>query len=106
MDGSDGKRRDGGRRALVAGGAGFLGSHLCARLLQDGYEVIAVDNLVTSSLRNLEPLLRQKAMAFVEHDITRPLDINADRIFNLACGESPLVAEPNKPTVEVGSGFA
>lgn len=63
MDGSDGKRRDGGKRALVAGGAGFLGSHLCARLLQDGYEVVAVDNVVTGSLGNLEPLLRQMAMS-------------------------------------------
>lgn len=89
MDGSDGKRKELGKRALVAGGAGFLGSHLCARLLQDGFEVVAVDNLVTGSLSNLEPLLRSKAMSFVEHDITQPLDIPADRIFNLACCASP-----------------
>ena len=98
MDGSDGKRKDGGKRALVAGGAGFLGSHLCARLLQDGFEVVAVDSLVTGSLRNLEPLLRQESMTFIQHDITRPLEIHADRIFNLACCASPLhyQADPEK----------
>ncbi|MDQ3288014.1 MAG: SDR family oxidoreductase [Pseudomonadota bacterium] len=98
MDGSDGKRKALGKRALVAGGAGFLGSHLCARLLQDGFEVIAVDNLVTGRLRNLEPLLRLEAMSFIEHDITRPLDIRVDRVFNLACCASPqhYQADPEK----------
>jgi UDP-glucuronate decarboxylase len=77
------------RRAVVTGGAGFLGSHLCARLAADGFDVVAIDNLVTGSLRNLEPLLGRSGFTFVRHDITNPIELDADWIFNLACCASP-----------------
>lgn len=98
MDGANGKREGAGKRALVTGGAGFLGSHLCARLLEDGYQVVAMDNLVTGSVRNLRPLLGRGSIEFVKHDVTQPIDIDADRIFNLACCASPqhYQADPEK----------
>lgn len=98
MDGADGKREGAGKRALVTGGAGFLGSHLCARLLQDGYSVIALDNLSTGSVRNLQPLLGRGPIEFVRHDVTQPIDVEVDRIFNLACCASPqhYQADPEK----------
>jgi len=77
------------KRAAVTGGAGFLGSHLCARLLHDGFSVVAMDNLVTGSLRNIEPLRRRESFKFIKHDVTAPLDFDADYIFNLACCASP-----------------
>ena len=77
------------KRAVVTGGAGFLGSHLCSRLLRDGFGVVAIDNLVTGSLRNIEPLRRREGFKFVKHDVTAPLDFDADYIFNLACCASP-----------------
>jgi len=77
------------KRAAVTGGAGFLGSHLCARLLRDGFSVLAIDNLVTGSLRNIEPLRRREGFKFTKHDVTVPLDLDVDYIFNLACCASP-----------------
>jgi UDP-glucuronate decarboxylase len=81
-------------RALVTGGAGFLGAHLCGRLLDDGYEVVALDNLVTGSMKNITSLLGNKAFKFVRHDVTEPIDgafdTRVDRIFNLACCASPV----------------
>jgi UDP-glucuronate decarboxylase len=77
------------RRAVVTGGAGFLGSHLCARLLDEGFEVVAVDNLVTGRMRNLEPLLANARFRFLRHDVIVPLQLDADWIFNLACCASP-----------------
>jgi len=77
------------RRAAVTGGAGFLGSHLCTRLLDEGFEVTAIDNLVTGRLQNLESLRRRKGFRFLHHDVTTPLRIDADWMFNLACCASP-----------------
>jgi UDP-glucuronate decarboxylase len=77
------------KRAVVTGGAGFLGSHLCTRLLHDGYHVVAIDNLVTGSLDNLTTLSRDPNFEFIKHDITAPIAIDAEWIFNLACCASP-----------------
>ncbi|HZF99007.1 MAG TPA: UDP-glucuronic acid decarboxylase family protein [Pseudoxanthomonas sp.] len=98
MDGTNGKRERSGRRAVVTGGAGFLGSHLCARLLRDGYEVLALDNLITGSISNLQPLLGNGSIKFVHHDVTQPIELDADCIFNLACCASPqhYQADPEK----------
>src|SRR3954462_14310795 len=77
--------------AVVTGGAGFIGSHLCDRLVQSGYHVTCVDNLYTGSIENIRPLLNHPAFTFIEHDITKPLEISGSvqRIFNLACPASP-----------------
>jgi molybdopterin synthase catalytic subunit len=64
-------------KALVTGGAGFIGSHLCARLLRDGHEVICVDNLLTGRERNIEALRDDARFTFLRHDVTEPLDIAA-----------------------------
>ncbi|MGQ0750746.1 MAG: UDP-glucuronic acid decarboxylase family protein [Betaproteobacteria bacterium] len=78
------------RRALVTGGAGFLGSHLCERLLDSGYEVLCVDNLRTGALENIAHLMGRSRFTFVRHDIVEPLDAKADEIYNLACPASPV----------------
>lgn len=77
-------------RVLVTGGAGFIGSHLCKRLVQNGDEVICVDNLFTGSRENILPLLDYDNFEFLTHDVTQPLLIETDRIFNLACPASPV----------------
>ena len=79
-----------GRRILVAGGAGFLGSHLCERLLNEGQSVVCVDNLTTGRMENLRHLLNFDAFSFVRHDIVEPLDLPVDEIYNLACPASPV----------------
>ncbi|MEI2415166.1 UDP-glucuronic acid decarboxylase family protein [Orrella sp. JC864] len=76
-------------RILVAGGAGFLGSHLCERLLWEGHEVTCVDNFHTGSLRNVAHLLDHERFRLLRHDITEPLQVEADRIYNLACPAAP-----------------
>ena len=77
-------------RILVTGGAGFLGSHLCDRLIEDGNEVICVDNLFTGSKDNISHLLSNPKFTFICHDITEPLyDVDVDQIYNLACPASP-----------------
>lgn len=76
-------------RVLVTGGAGFLGSHLCERLLNEGNEVICVDNLFTGSKDNIRHLMDNPYFGFMRHDITQPLYVEADRIYNLACPASP-----------------
>ena len=76
-------------RILVAGGAGFLGSHLCERLLQSDHEVVALDNLVTGSKSNIDHLLANPKFEFIRHDITFPVYIEIEGIFNLACPASP-----------------
>ncbi|WP_075214613.1 UDP-glucuronic acid decarboxylase family protein [Mongoliimonas terrestris] len=80
-----------GPTALVAGGAGFLGSHLCEALVRKGWRVIALDNLQTGSASNLARLAREPRFSFIEHDVCDPLpsDVMADRVFNLACAASP-----------------
>jgi UDP-glucuronate decarboxylase len=76
-------------RILVTGGAGFLGSHLCEALIERGDEVICVDNLYTGSVANILDLTKNSNFEFIEHDITNPLFIDVDQIYNLACPASP-----------------
>jgi UDP-glucuronate decarboxylase len=78
------------RRVLVSGGAGFLGSQLCERLLDTGCQVLCVDNFFTGTRRNIEHLLGHKAFELLRHDITHPLFVEVDEIFNLACPASPI----------------
>jgi UDP-glucuronate decarboxylase len=76
-------------RALVAGGAGFLGSHLCRALLDQGAEVVCLDNFHTGSLRNIAALLGRPGFELLRHDVTLPIRVEVDRIYNLACPASP-----------------
>ena len=78
------------KSALVTGGAGFLGSHLCARLLDEGYEVICLDNLFTGDKSNIRPLLHNPDFEFMRHDVTFPTYLEVDEIYNLACPASPI----------------
>ena len=78
------------KRILVTGGAGFLGSHLIDRLLARGDEVICVDNLFTGTKQNIEHLLDHKRFEFIRHDVTFPLYLEVDQIYNLACPASPI----------------
>ncbi len=84
------KHNDTTRRILVTGGAGFLGSHLCDRLLADGHEVICADNLFTGSKQNIAHLRDHPRFEFIRHDVTFPLYIEVDQIYNLACPASPI----------------
>jgi UDP-glucuronate decarboxylase len=77
-------------RILIAGGAGFIGSHLCERLLERGNEVLCVDNFYTSTRRNIDHLLNNKAFEVMRHDVTFPLYVEVDEIYNLACPASPI----------------
>ncbi len=77
-------------RCLVTGGAGFLGSHLCERLLSDGHEVICLDNFFTGRRVNVEHLRDNPGFELVRHDVTEPILLEVDRIFNLACPASPI----------------
>ena len=78
------------KRILVTGGAGFLGSHLIDRLIANGHEVICADNLFTGSKRNIEHLHSEPRFEFLRHDITFPLFVEVDEIYNLACPASPV----------------
>ncbi|HWX47239.1 MAG TPA: UDP-glucuronic acid decarboxylase family protein [Roseomonas sp.] len=78
------------KRVLVTGGAGFLGSHLCERLLRDGHDVLCVDNYFTGRKENIAHLLSNPHFEAMRHDITFPLYVEVDRIFNLACPASPV----------------
>ena len=78
------------KRVLVTGGAGFLGSFLCERLLKEGCDVICCDNFYTGSKRNIAHLLSNPAFELIRHDITFPLYIEVDEIYNLACPASPI----------------
>jgi len=75
---------------LVTGGAGFLGSHLCDRLIADGHDVVCVDNLFTGSRRNIAHLMQHSRFDFLRHDVTFPLYVEVDEIYNLACPASPV----------------
>jgi UDP-glucuronate decarboxylase len=81
---------DSRKRILVTGGAGFLGSHLIDRLLANGHEVVCVDNLFTGTKRNIEHLRNHDRFEFIRHDVTFPLYIEVDEIYNLACPASPV----------------
>ena len=77
------------RKILVTGGAGFLGSHLCDRLIEKGNYVICLDNLHTGSAANIQHLMSNPRFKFIEHDVTEPIDMEIEEIYNLACPASP-----------------
>lgn len=77
-------------RVLVTGGAGFIGAHLCRRLLDDGCEVLCVDNFFTGRRSSVQPLLNHPRFELLRHDITMPLYVEVDQIYNLACPASPI----------------
>src|SRR6202142_3686064 len=78
------------QRILVTGGSGFLGSHLCERLLSQGAEVLCLDNFFTGARRNIEHLLEHKRFELIRHDVTFPIYLEIDQIYNLACPASPI----------------
>src|SRR5579864_5997849 len=78
------------KRVLVTGGAGFIGSHLCRRLLAEGCEVLCVDNFYTGTRMNVDELLSHPKFELLRHDVTFPLYAEADEIYNLACPASPV----------------
>ena len=78
------------KSVLITGGAGFLGSHLCERLLAEGHEVLCLDNFFTGSKRNVAHLLDAENFELLRHDVTFPLHVEADEIYNLACPASPI----------------
>lgn len=77
------------KRILITGGAGFLGSHLCDRLVEAGQDVICVDNFFTSQISNIEHLLDRRNFELIRHDVTHPLFLEVDEIYNLACPAAP-----------------
>ena len=89
MTGGQGRRFE-RKRVLVTGGAGFLGSHLCERLLAEGHDVLCVDNFFTGTKDNLVELLKNHRFELMRHDVTFPLFVEVDEIYNLACPASPI----------------
>lgn len=83
------------KKILVTGGAGFLGSHLCARLLAEGCEVICLDNFFTGTKRNILPLIENPYFEFVRHDVCTPYFAEVDEVYNLACPASPIHYQHN-----------
>ncbi|MEM7688705.1 MAG: UDP-glucuronic acid decarboxylase family protein, partial [Pseudomonadota bacterium] len=81
---------DSRKRILVTGGAGFLGSHLIDRLIEQGHEVLCLDNLFTGTKRNVDHLHNEPRFEFIRHDVTMPLYVEVDEIYNLACPASPI----------------
>ncbi|MBR6344971.1 MAG: SDR family oxidoreductase [Lachnospiraceae bacterium] len=79
-----------GKRILVTGGAGFLGSHLCDRLIDEGNDVICLDNLFTGNKDNIRHLLGNDYFEFIRHDVTEPIFLEVDQVYNLACPASPI----------------
>ena len=77
-------------RILVTGGAGFIGSHLCARLVEEGNDVICADNFFTGSKKNIESLMDCHSFELIRHDVTKELLVEVDQIYNLACPASPV----------------
>lgn len=93
-------------RTVITGGAGFVGSHLCDRMLAEGHEVVCVDNLLTGNRRNIEHLMNDRGFRFVEHDVSKPIEIDGqvDNVLHFASPASPFdyLAHPI-PTLKVGS---
>jgi UDP-glucuronate decarboxylase len=83
------------QRILVTGGAGFIGSHLCDRLLDDGHEVLCLDNFFTGSKRNIAHLVGRPCFELIRHDVVEPILLEVDRIYNLACPASPVHYQSN-----------
>jgi len=77
-------------RVVITGGAGFLGSHLCDRLLRDGHDVLCVDNFFTGSKTNIALLIGNPYFELMRHDVTLPLNVEVDQIYNLTCPTSPI----------------
>jgi UDP-glucuronate decarboxylase len=77
-------------RILVTGGAGFIGSHLCERLLRDGHEIICLDNFFTGQRENVSHLMDDHRFELLRHDVTEPILLEVDQIYNLACPASPI----------------
>ncbi len=82
-------------KILVTGGAGFIGSHLCAFLLDQGHQVVCLDNFFSGQRENIESLVSNKNFELMEHDITQPFDVTVDQIYNLACPASPKYYQKN-----------
>jgi len=82
-------------RILVTGGAGFIGSHLCKYLLDQGEKVVCLDNFFTGQAKNIEPLLKNKNFSLLKLDVTEPFEIKVDQIYNLACPASPVHYQKN-----------
>ena len=81
---------------LVAGGAGFIGSHLCSRLVKEGHRVLCVDNLSTGNMNNISHLMSDDKFSFINHDVIYPMTVsNVAMIFNLACPASPVQYQKN-----------
>src|SRR5665213_1969042 len=78
------------KKILVTGGAGFIGSHLCERLIKEGHSVTCLDNFFTGRKENIEQLLSHKNFKLIEQDVIEPLEISVDQIYNLACPASPI----------------
>ena len=83
------------KRVLVTGGAGFLGSHLCDRLIADGHEVLCLDNFFTGRRVNIAHLLDNPSFELIRHDVTEPILLEVDLIYNLACPASPVHYQHN-----------
>ena len=83
------------KRIIITGGAGFLGSHLCERLLNEGNHIICVDNFFTGSYENIKHLTNNKNFEIIRHDITAPIHIECDEIYNFACPASPIHYQRN-----------
>jgi UDP-glucuronate decarboxylase len=83
------------KRILVTGGAGFLGSHLCDRMVEKGFDVLCLDNFFTGNKSNITHLLEKSNFELIRHDLTQPLFIEADEIYNLACPASPIHYQHN-----------
>ena len=77
-------------QVLVTGGAGFLGSHLCDRLIKDGHDILCLDNFFTGNKQNIAHLIDNPSFELIRHDVTYPLSVEVDEIFNLACPASPI----------------
>lgn len=88
-------RYNNGVRILVAGGAGFLGSHLCERLISMGHNVVCLDNYYTGRMKNLNQLVNNPRFELIEHNVIRPVQVSVDGIFNLACPASPVHYQHN-----------